>query len=89
MYKRQAQRAAQAVRAKYPGLAVCGVADGYFDDEARRVSLIAQSGADVVFVCLGSPKPVSYTHLPAESSIRCRSATCFSWRSSPPRPATT
>lgn len=51
-----AQRAAQAVRAKYPGLAVCGVADGYFDDEARRVSLIAQSGADVVFVCLGSPK---------------------------------
>ena len=50
-----AQRAAQAVRAKYPGLAVCGVADGYFDDEAQRVSLIAQSGADVVFVCLGSP----------------------------------
>ena len=39
-----AQRAAQAVRAKYPGLAVCGVADGYFDDEAQRVGLIAQSG---------------------------------------------
>ena len=51
-----AQRAAQALHAKYPELAVCGVADGYFDDEARRVSLIAQSGADVVFVCLGSPK---------------------------------
>lgn len=51
-----AELAAEKLREKCPGLLICGMADGYFREEAPVVEAVRASQADVVFVCLGSPK---------------------------------
>ncbi len=53
-----AQRAAEALRAAYPGVAIAGARDGYFlDGESAAVaSAIRASGANVLLAGLGSPK---------------------------------
>lgn len=51
-----AELAAANLRTKYSGLVICGTHDGYFSDDAAVAEEICQSGADVVFVCLGAPK---------------------------------
>lgn len=51
-----AQRAAENLRKRYPGLDIRGVHDGYFQDDGPVVEAVRASGADVVFVCLGAPK---------------------------------
>jgi N-acetylglucosaminyldiphosphoundecaprenol N-acetyl-beta-D-mannosaminyltransferase len=51
-----AEAAAARLQAQYPGLVICGTHDGYFKDDGPVVEDIRQSGADVVFVCLGAPK---------------------------------
>lgn len=51
-----AEEAARKLQAKYPGLKVVGTHDGYFKEDEPVVEAIRQSGADVVFVCLGAPK---------------------------------
>lgn len=51
-----AELAAANLMAKHPGLAVCGTHDGYFKEDGPVADAIRESGADVVFVCLGAPK---------------------------------
>lgn len=51
-----AELAAERLTEKYPGLVICGTADGYFQDEAPVAARINQAKPDVVFVCLGAPK---------------------------------
>lgn len=51
-----AQQAAENLKAKYPGLDIRGVHDGYFSEDEPVVKAIRESGAQVVFVCLGAPK---------------------------------
>ena len=51
-----AQQAAARLQAAYPGLVVCGVHDGYFQEDEPVVRAIREARADVVFVCLGAPK---------------------------------
>lgn len=51
-----AEAAAKNLAERYPGLVVAGTHDGYFKEDAPVVDSIRQSGADVVFVCLGAPK---------------------------------
>ena len=51
-----AQLAAENLQKKYPGLEIAGCCDGYFKDEAAVVRKVNESGADVLFVCLGAPK---------------------------------
>lgn len=51
-----AETAAENLQARYPGLTVCGVHDGYFQEDGPVVNAIRESGADAVFVCLGAPK---------------------------------
>jgi len=51
-----AAQAAENLRLACPGLAICGVHDGYFRDSAPIVAQIKAAGADVLFVCLGAPK---------------------------------
>ena len=48
-----AEQAAVNLRAKYPGLVVCGAHDGFFQDDASPAAAIKAARADVVFVCLG------------------------------------
>ncbi len=42
----------------YPELNIVGMRDGYFkeEDETKIVEQINESGADIIFVCLGAPK---------------------------------
>lgn len=51
-----AEMAAEKLKEQFPGLKIAGTHDGYFQDDAPVVELIARSGADCVFVCLGAPK---------------------------------
>ncbi len=53
-----ARIAADNLCKKYPGLVVSGVHDGYFnaDNEHEIIEDINNSGAKVLFVCLGAPK---------------------------------
>lgn len=51
-----AERAAERLKAQYPGLIIAGTHDGYFHEDGPVVEGIRQSGADAVFVCLGAPK---------------------------------
>ncbi len=51
-----AEKAAENLRAEYPGLIICGTADGYFKSDEPVAERIKQSGARLVFVCLGFPK---------------------------------
>lgn len=44
------------LKARYPGLSICGTHDGYFQEDGPVVDEIRRSGADAVFVCLGAPK---------------------------------
>lgn len=48
--------AAEKMLQKCPNLQICGIADGYFSDEAAAMQSAMQAKADVLFVCLGSPK---------------------------------
>ena len=51
-----AEEAGRRLSIKYPGLQIVGTHDGYFKEDASVVKEIRESGADVVFVCLGAPK---------------------------------
>lgn len=51
-----AEEAARRLAVRYPGLNICGVHDGYFEDDAPVIETIRASEADVVFVCLGFPR---------------------------------
>ena len=51
-----AEQAADNLKKTYPALVICGVHDGYFQEDAPVVETIRAAQADVVFVCLGAPK---------------------------------
>ncbi len=51
-----AEQAAARLAAAHPGLVICGVHDGYFQDDAPVTAAIRDTRADAVFVCLGAPK---------------------------------
>ena len=54
-----ASLAAKNMTEKYPELTVCGTGDGYFKKEGEEseevIGKIADSGAELLFVCLGVP----------------------------------
>ena len=51
-----AEKAAETLAEKYPGLVVAGTSDGYFSDDALIVEKIRAAEPDVLLVCLGAPK---------------------------------
>lgn len=51
-----AEEAARRLCEIYKGLKIVGTHDGYFKDDEPVIREIRESGADVVFVCLGAPK---------------------------------
>ena len=54
-----ARRAGERLTERYPGLCVCGTEGGYFNrdgEENRRVlERIRESGAEILYVCMGFP----------------------------------
>ena len=51
-----AEKASVNLRARYPGLVVCGTHDGYFQEDGPVVEAIREAHADVVLVGLGFPR---------------------------------
>jgi len=51
-----AEKAAENLSEKYPGLRIVGVNDGYFKDDAAIIEKINEAKPDFLFVCLGAPK---------------------------------
>lgn len=49
-------RAGDELRARFPGLQIVGQQHGYFDDSDAVVQQINASGADLLFVAMGSPR---------------------------------
>ena len=59
-----AETAAEKLKVKYPGLVIAGTHDGYFkeEDEDAIVQQINDSGASLLFVCLGAPKQENWIY---------------------------
>ncbi len=61
-----ASLAAKNMTEKYPGLIVCGTGDGYFKKEGEEsdeiIGKIADSCAELLFVCLGVPVQEKWIH---------------------------
>ena len=57
-----AERAARNLIKRYPDLKIAGTHGGFFEEEWRVVSEISLSGAQVLFVCLGSPKQEKFIY---------------------------
>lgn len=51
-----ADAAGEYLETTYPGITICGTQDGYFTDDNAVVAQIRDANADILFVCLGSPK---------------------------------
>ena len=53
-----AELAGERLEERYPGLVICGVNDGYFEEEDNELVLekINAQSPDLVLVCLGAPK---------------------------------
>jgi N-acetylglucosaminyldiphosphoundecaprenol N-acetyl-beta-D-mannosaminyltransferase len=51
-----AEKAAKTLEERYPGLKVCGTADGYFKDDEPIIDEINALAPDILLVCLGAPK---------------------------------
>lgn len=51
-----AEKAADNIRAKYPGIVICGTNDGYFKDDEAIINKINDAKPDLLMVCLGFPK---------------------------------
>lgn len=52
-----ADKAAEKLKEKFPGIIISGTHDGYFkESEESLISKITSSNSDVLFVALGSPK---------------------------------
>ena len=54
--KGRAEAAALCLRRRFPTLKIAGTLDGYSHTWEESARLIRTSGADAVFVCLGSPR---------------------------------
>lgn len=59
-----AEAAAENIIARYPGIVIAGLRDGYFkaEDEEDILNTINSSGADILIVCLGAPKQEKWIH---------------------------
>lgn len=51
-----AQRAAENIGRRWPGIRLVGCCDGYFEDEAGVFERVRQARPDVLLVCMGTPR---------------------------------
>jgi len=58
----------------YPGLQIVGSQDGYFDDSEEVIQEVNDSGADILFVAMGSPKQESWI---AENREKINASFCM------------
>jgi N-acetylglucosaminyldiphosphoundecaprenol N-acetyl-beta-D-mannosaminyltransferase len=68
-----AEEAGIKLAEKHPGLAIAGVADGYFTEDGPIIDLINAAAPDLLLVCLGAPKQELWM---AENIKRLNSRLC-------------
>lgn len=51
-----AEAAAENIKSNYPGIVICGTADGFFKDEAPIIKAINEAEPDFLIVCLSFPR---------------------------------
>jgi N-acetylglucosaminyldiphosphoundecaprenol N-acetyl-beta-D-mannosaminyltransferase len=66
-----AERAAEKMREKAPGLNICGTLDGFFKSDEDAVRAVIEADPDLVFVCLGAPKQEIWMHSHAKDLVSC------------------
>jgi len=57
-----AEKAAENITTQFPGIKICGTADGYFKDDAPVIEKINAVAPDLLLVCLGAPKQEIWMH---------------------------
>jgi len=57
-----AEKAAETLLKKYPGLVIAGTHDGYFKDDAEVIADINNASPDFLMVCLGFPKQENWIY---------------------------
>lgn len=60
-----AEKAADELKKRFPGLTICGTGDGYFKDDGPVIEKINAQRPELLLVCLGFPKQEIWMH-------RCR-----------------
>ena len=57
-----AEKAAGTISTQFPGVEICGTADGYFKDDGPVIEKINAAAPDLLLVCLGAPKQEIWMH---------------------------
>ena len=57
-----AEKAAETLVEKYPGLVIAGTHDGYFKDDTEVIADINDAAPDFLMVCLGFPKQENWIY---------------------------
>ena len=57
-----AEKAAETLLAKHPGLVIAGTHDGYFKDDEEVIAEINKCAPDFLMVCLGFPKQENWIY---------------------------
>lgn len=57
-----AEKAAETLAEKYPGLVIAGTHDGYFKDDEEVIADINKCAPDFLMVCLGFPKQENWIY---------------------------
>ena len=58
-----AEKAAENVKKRYPGLLIAGTLNGYYTNDQKVIQQINDALPDVLFVCLGAPKQEQFMAL--------------------------
>lgn len=66
-----AERAAQNLLQRVPGLNICGAFHGYFESDEEAVRRINEADPDIVYVCLGSPRQEHWMGKNAGKLVPC------------------
>lgn len=51
-----AEEAGRRLLERYPGITLCGVHDGYFQDDEAVAHIVRDAAPELLFVCLGAPR---------------------------------
>jgi N-acetylglucosaminyldiphosphoundecaprenol N-acetyl-beta-D-mannosaminyltransferase len=67
------EAACRALMERFPGLSIAGRRDGYFENSEAVVESINESGADLLFVAMGSPRQEFWIseHMPRLKTSYC------------------
>ena len=72
-----AKKAAKNLLKKYPNLKICGIHNGYFENEDEIVRKINNSAPDVLIVCMGFPRQESFVIRHKEDFQNIKVITCL------------